>query len=119
MTYKIGWFSTGRDKAAGDLLTAVVNNIMLGEIKAEISFVFSNREPGESEESDFFLKLVKKYHIPLVCFSYQKFKRGISDIGREGALPIWRLEYDREVMKRLQDFHPDPCVLAGYMLIVG
>ena len=119
MTYKIGWFSTGRDKAAGDLLTAVVNNIMLGEIKAEISFVFSNREPGESEESDFFLKLVKKYHIPLVCFSYQKFKRDISGASQEGALPLWRLEYDREIMNRLQDFHPDLCVLAGYMLIVG
>jgi len=33
--------------------------------------------------------------------------------------PSWRLGYDREVMARLQDFKPDLCVLAGYMLIVG
>jgi len=32
---------------------------------------------------------------------------------------IWRLRYDREVDKRIQQFAPDFCVLAGYMLIVG
>jgi phosphoribosylglycinamide formyltransferase-1 len=108
--YKLGWFSTGRDKAARDLLTVVQRSIALGEIKAEIAFVFCNREAGEAEESDLFLKLVESYGLPLVCFPYRKFK---ADKG-EG-----RLEYDREVMKRLQGFHPDLCVLAGYMLIVG
>jgi len=119
--YQLGWFSTGRDKAARDLLQAVQSSIKLGEIEAEIAFVFSNREPGESEESDLFLKLVKDYHIPLISFSYQKFKARQSTpvIGEAGSLPLWRLDYDREAMNRLQDFHPDLCVLAGYMLIVG
>ena len=109
--YQLGWFSTGRDKAARDLLTVAQRSIALGEIEAEIAFVFSNREPGESKESDLFLKLVKSYGIPLVCFSYRKFKasRGLMS----------RLDYDREVMKRLRGFHADLCVLAGYMLIVG
>jgi len=120
-TYQLGWFSTGRDKAARDLLQAVQSQITLGEIEAEIVFVFCNREPGESEESDAFLKQVDDYHIPLVCFSYRKFRdrQGIPATSQGGTLPIWRLEYDREVMNRLQDFHPDLCVLAGYMLIVG
>ncbi len=108
--YKLGWFSTGRDKAARDLLTVVQRGITLNEIKAEIAFVFCNREPGEARESDLFLKLVESYGLPLVSFSYRKFKAG------KGAE---RLEYDREVMKRLQGFRPDLCVLAGYMLIVG
>jgi len=116
--YKLGWFSTGRDKAARDLLEAVQNSIQLGEIKAEIVFVFSSREPGESEESDLFLRLVEDYHIPLVCFSYQKFKAK-KETPEVETLPQWRLDYDREVMVRLQGFHPDLCVLAGYMLIVG
>ena len=117
--YQLGWFSTGRDKAARDLLTVVNNSIKQGEIETEIAFVFSNREPGESEESDSFFKLVEDYHIPLTCFSYQKFKasKGTLIIGQAGTLPPWRLDYDREVMNRLQDFHPDLCVLAGYMLI--
>ena len=119
--YQLGWFSTGRDKAARDLLQVVNSSIKQGEIEAEIAFVFSNREPGESEESDLLFKLVESYHIPLICFSYQKFKasKGASITGQAGTLPLWRLDYDREVMNRLQDFHPDLCVLAGYMLIVG
>ena len=116
--YKLGWFSTGRDKAARDLLEAVQNSIQLGEIKAEIVFVFSSRELGESEESDLFLRLVEDYHIPLVCFSYQKFKAK-KETPEVETLPQWRLDYDREIMVRLQGFHPDLCVLAGYMLIVG
>jgi len=119
--YQLGWFSTGRDKAARDLLQAVQSRITLGDIKAEIAFVFCNREPGESEESDIFLRQVDDYHIPLICFSYQKFesRQGTPTTGQGGTLPRWRLEYDREVMNRLRDFNPDLCVLAGYMLIVG
>ncbi len=119
--YQLGWFSTGRDKAARDLLTVVNTTIEQGEIEAELAFVFCNREPGESEESDSFIKLVEDYHIPLVCFSYQKFKarESISITSQAGTLPSWRLDYDREVMNRLQGFSPDLCVLAGYMLIVG
>jgi len=119
--YQLGWFSTGRDKAARDLLQAVQSSIKPGEIEAEIAFVFSNREPGESEESDLFFELVKKYHIPLISFSYQKFKvrQSTPVMEQAGSLLLWRLDYDREVMSRLQDFRPDLCVLAGYMLIVG
>ncbi|MFC1984130.1 phosphoribosylglycinamide formyltransferase [Chloroflexota bacterium] len=119
--YQLGWFSTGRDKAARDLLETVHNSIKQGEIEAEIDFVFSNREPGEAEESDLFSKLVEDYHIPLICLSYQKFKasKGASSSGQIEVLPQWRLDYDMEAMNRLQGFHPDLCVLAGYMLIVG
>jgi len=119
--YELGWFSTGRDKASRDLLEAVNSSIKLGEIKAEIAFVFCSREPGEAQKSDLFLKQVESYHIPLVCFSYQKFKasKGTPTIDQGRALPPWRLDYDREIMTQLQSFHPDLCVLAGYMLIVG
>ncbi len=117
----MGWFSTGRDKAARDLLIAVHQATQRGEIKAEITFVCCDREPGESAESDLFIKLVEDYHLPLICFSYQKFKAKQSAIAPKpvGNLPSWRLDYDREVMERLEDFSPDLCVLAGYMLIVG
>ena len=117
--YQFGWFSTGRDKAARDLLEAAHERIKLGEIKAELTFVFCNREPGESKESDLFLKQVKSYGIPLVYYSYQKFKAGRASNKQGETLPQWRLLYDREVMARLNGFHPDLGVLAGYMLIVG
>ena len=61
---KIGWFSTGRDEAARDLLTTVVDKIRDGTIDGEIAFVFCNRERGEAAESDRFLDLVESYGFP-------------------------------------------------------
>ncbi len=119
--YQLGWFATGRGKGSRGLLKAVQDSIKSGEIEAEIAFVFCSREPGESEATDIFLEMVEDYHIPLVSFSYQRFKseRDIPHTGQWGPLPPWRLDYDREVMARLHGFRPDLCVLAGYMLIVG
>jgi len=112
--YKLGWFSTGRDKAARDLLTVAQRGIALGEIEAEIAFVFSNRQRGEAEESDLFIELVESYGLPLVSFSSKDFNTDQPRLSNE-----WRLSYDREVMKRLEGFDADLGVLAGYMLIVG
>jgi len=111
--YRIGWFSTGRDEAARHLLRAVWHSIEEGEIKAEITFVFSNREPGETAESDLFFELVKSYRIPLICLSSKRSKK--SNV--EG----WRGEFEKEAMRKLEGSRPGPdlCVLAGYMLIVG
>ena len=117
----IGWFSTGRDEAARQLLQVVHQKIQTGEIEGTIAFVFSNREPGEAKQSDLFFDLVRSYHIPLICFSSKKFEalQHATDKADGEALPKWRLEYDRAVMERLQGFKQDLCVLAGYMLIVG
>jgi len=70
----IGWFSTGRDEAARQLLQAVQESIQAGEIEGRINFVFSNREPGEARESDLFFDLVHRHNIPLVCSSHRKFR---------------------------------------------
>ena len=113
--YSIGWFSSGRGEGSRALLTTMRQNIENGNVKAEIDFVFCNREQGQTEETDKFLELVKSYDIPFICLSSKKFRaqRGVDAPGD------WRTEYDRQVMALLQDFRPDICVLAGYMLIVG
>jgi phosphoribosylglycinamide formyltransferase-1 len=118
--YQLGWFSTGRGKGSRGLLKAVHDSIASGETQAEIAFVFCSREYGETDATDIFLNMVQDYRIPLVAFSYQKFKANVAGSSDKGqAFPRWRLDYDREVMKRLKGFEPDLCVLAGYMLIVG
>ena len=53
----IGWFSTGRDKAARQLLQTVQDSIRTGDINGKISFVFSNREPGELKKATCSLSL--------------------------------------------------------------
>ena len=113
--YRIGWFSSGRGSGSRALLTTMHQSIDQGEVKAEIAFVFCNREAGQSEETDRFLDMVKSYNIPLVCLSSIKFRESLDT----SLLPEWRIHYDREVMLRLQKFHVELCVLAGYMLVVG
>ncbi len=118
--YYFGWFSTGRGKGSRELFKVALNGINSGRIQnARISYVFCSREPGESPETDLFIELVKSSGIPLVCFSYQKFKGDKPDNTIDEQLPEWRLEYDRHVMSLIKDFRSDLCVLAGYMLIVG
>ncbi|MHB8084489.1 MAG: phosphoribosylglycinamide formyltransferase [Dehalococcoidia bacterium] len=118
---KVGWFSTARGESSRKLLSAAFESIRSGELKAKIDFVFCSREPGESEKTDLFIEQVKGYGIPLICLSVKEFAlRSSQQIGvKTGRLPEWRLEYDRQVMKKLGDYNPDICVLAGYMLIVG
>jgi phosphoribosylglycinamide formyltransferase-1 len=115
MAFKIGWFSSGRDEAARELLKVVWDSIQSGFIYAEFDFVFSNREKGQDTASDTFFDLVKSYGIPLVCFSSKKFKPEL----RKNNLEEWRRAYDREIMMHLKSYDPDLCVLAGYMLITG
>ncbi len=121
MTYKIGWFSTGRDEAARKLLQIIYDNIENGTLNAEFEFVFSDREPGEFPESDKLFEQVKKYGLDLIHFSSQDFQPGQRAQGRANpsVLEQWRIEYDREVMARLGQFSPNLNILAGYMLIVG
>lgn len=125
--FDLGWFSTGRDQAARDLLEAIDGDIREGVIPgARVSFVFCNREEGDARESDLFIRQVRGKNIPLVCFSSARFLPGLR---REGlvneksgdtrALRQWRLQYDREVMGRLVTFSHRLIVLAGYMLVAG
>jgi folate-dependent phosphoribosylglycinamide formyltransferase PurN len=113
--YQIGWFSTGRGPGSRGLLTAVQDAIRQGDIEARISFVFCNRDPSEAPGSDLFHELVRSYDIPLIHFSSQRF----APERRRASRPEWRLEYDRQVMRRLEGLPSDISVLAGYMLVVG
>jgi folate-dependent phosphoribosylglycinamide formyltransferase PurN len=115
MLYKIGWFSSGRDEAARELLTVVWDAIQRDFISAEVEFVFSNRVPGQHPETDLFFNLVESYDIPLIYYSSKTYK---SDL-RKVNLEEWRRDYDIEVIKRLEGYNPNLCVLAGYMLITG
>lgn len=117
----IGWFSTARGNSSRVLLDSVVAKIRSGALDVNIDFVFCSREPGESENTDLFIKQVNDYNIPLVCVSVSKFAQGRQQpVGsKDGNLPGWRAEYDRTVMDRLKGFDCKLCLLAGYMLIVG
>jgi len=116
--FEIGWFSTGRDKAAIDLLETVQKAIRQGEIReAEIEFVFCNRKMRESQITDQFLTFVNHDQcLPFATLSSKEFRPEL----RVKNLKEWRRKYDLEVIRRIKEFPPvDLIVLAGYMLIVS
>ncbi len=128
MAYKIGWFSTGRDKEARDLFKSVRSAIKAGTIDAEIAYVFSNRCNGEHEQSDRFIKLVKRSGVNFVGFSSRSFEPELRktalmespEVGMpSGDLIRWRNLYDAEVFRLIDPFGAHVGVLAGYMLITG
>ncbi len=119
--YKIGWFSTGRGAGSRALLQTAQDAILSGELDAEIEFVFCARERGETESTDRYLDMVKDYGIPLVSFSYQKYRamRGMPSPDLSQPLPPWRIDYDKEVLKLLKEFKPDLVMLAGLMIVTS
>jgi len=119
--YKIGWFSTGRGAGSRALLQTAQDAILSGELDAEIEFVFCARERGETEATDGYLDMVKDYGIPLVSFSYQKYRamRGMPGPDLSQPLPPWRIDYDKEVLELLKDFNPDLVLLAGLMIVTS
>jgi len=117
---RLGWFSTARGTTSPRLLAAAWDEIAAGRLRAQIAVVFCNREPGEDPQTDIFLEQVRGYGLPLVCLSSLRFRRerGAPPARAGQPLPEWRHEFDREVMRRLEPYHFDLGVLAGYMLVV-
>jgi len=124
----IGWFSSGRDEAAIDLLKVVSNAINKGIIEGKISFVFVTREKGEKPESDKFIEFAENLGLKIVTLSHRNFlpelrKKGLEESSKSGVdspiLEKWRTLYDETAMDLLSNYNPDIIVLAGYMLIVS
>lgn len=124
----IGWFSSGRDQAAIDLLRVVYKAIKDGSIDGKISFVFVSRERGEKPESDKFIDHAKSLNLDVIELSHRNFepelrKKALDESNKLGMdspeLIKWRTMYDEEVLKKLKNYPVDIIVLAGYMLIVS
>ena len=111
--YRLGWFSTGRGEGSMKLLNSTLDAIKRGQIPAEISFVFCNREHGEGEGSDRFLQTVKDYKIPLIALSHRKFRRNLD------SSHDWRKRYFNEVAELVAPYHFDLGVHAGLLLITS
>ena len=89
--YQIGWFTTGRDKAARDLLTAVHDSIKQGEIEARIAFVFCSREFGESKESESADATVE---LGLLSTQHRQYVMNLVDLERKRIREIY-LPWDK------------------------
>ena len=115
--FTFGWFSSGRDQAAIDLLSAVMDRMATGFIPGRLAYVFCDRAPGETEASDRFLAAVRDRDVPLVTHSSGELRALIK--ARDPELSACRDAFDAQVIERVEDYAADVAVLAGYMLIVS
>jgi phosphoribosylglycinamide formyltransferase 1 len=135
MALHIGWFSTGRDPAARNLLEAVYVDITANGIPASIDWIFCHRETGdgpaneEYKQREMFFELAAELNIPVATRSHVRFvpelrRRALQESQSAAkpspALVEWRNLYGAEVLKSV-DLMPkvDLIVMAGYMLILG
>jgi len=116
---RLGWFTTGRGPGSRRLLATVHDEIAAGRLDVQIVVVFCNREPGQSPQTDQLFAQVHGYGLPLVHLSTLSFRRerGERPAKAGEALPEWRQDFDREVIRLLEPYPFDLGVLAGYMLI--
>ena len=135
MALKIGWFSTGRDPAARNLLETVHTDLVANNIPATIEWIFCHRETGDApfddeyRERELFFELAASKGIPVATLSHLRFmselrKRGLKESNSaaepSAALQEWRNLYGREVVSTINLLPPiDIVVMAGYMLIIG
>ncbi|MFW6102784.1 MAG: phosphoribosylglycinamide formyltransferase [Chloroflexota bacterium] len=109
---KLGWMSTGRGPTSLALLRAVCEDIDAGNLDARISFVLTNRGPGEASQSDTFQEFVRSRGLSLVSESSREFRQRYSG-------DDWRTAFDRTMSDRIEHYDFDLIFLAGYMLIVS
>jgi phosphoribosylglycinamide formyltransferase-1 len=135
MALRIGWFSTGRDPAARNLLQTVHVDITANGIPASIDWIFCHRETGDAppneeyRQREMFFELAASLDIPVATLSHVKFMPELRKGGLEEsksaaeaspALEQWRNLYGKEVMKLISMLPKvDLVVMAGYMLIIG
>ncbi|MGB6063772.1 MAG: formyltransferase family protein [Desulfomonilaceae bacterium] len=135
MTLRIGWFSTGRDPAARNLLQTVHVDLLANGIPAKIEWIFCHRDTGdgpgneEYRQRELFFDLAASLNIPVATLSHVRFKPEMRKKGIEEsrsaaeASPLlheWRNLYGIEVMKTINLLPPvDLVVMAGYMLLIG
>lgn len=117
----IGWFTTGRDVEAVNLLRTVYQGTKDGRIDGRISCLFLSREQGEGPFSDEIIDMARGWGIPLICLSSSGFEPELHRKAHEcrETMAEWREKYHQEVMRMLEGHEAKFSVLAGYMLIVS
>ncbi len=111
---RIGWFSTARGPGSLNLFTTILKSIDAGEVRAEIAFIFINRDVDNNQYRKKIIKMAEEHGIPVILFPSDKFMPDLKITDPDA----WRLEYGKELRKRIAQYQIDFGVLAGYMLII-
>ncbi len=115
--FAFGWFSSGRGQGSIDLLTTAHQKMVEGFIPGRISYVFCDREAGETPAADRFHAVVRSLGLPLITLSSRPLRESIRR--RQPESEARRREFDAQVLARVADYQAQVVVLAGYMLVLS
>jgi phosphoribosylglycinamide formyltransferase 1 len=110
---KIGWFTTARGPGSFNLFNTMIQRMESGDIKAQLAFVFINREVKGNPYRTRIIEMAKERSIPVIIFPSDTF---LPDL-KENDIAAWRDEYGKGLRERISAYDMDFGVLAGYMLI--
>jgi phosphoribosylglycinamide formyltransferase 1 len=110
---KIGWFTTARGPGSLNLFNSILSRIDSGDIDAQISFLFINRDIKGNQFRTKVVRMAEDHGIPVVIFPSDTFRQDL----KERDIDAWRDAYGVELRSRLSRYDIDFGVLAGYMLI--
>ncbi len=111
---RIGWFTTARGPGSYNLFSTMMDRLHKGEIDAQLSFVFINRDVKGNEYRKKIIKMAEDDGIPVILFPSDTFMPEL----KEKSMVEWRDAYGRGVRERISKYPMDLGVLAGYMLII-
>jgi folate-dependent phosphoribosylglycinamide formyltransferase PurN len=101
--------STGRGEGSLKLVRSIFN---LSKIQPfNISFIFCNREKGESPKTDLFLSEIEEYKIPLITLSSKKHIQNTNNNSD-------RIEYEKKIEDSIKEFDFQFILGVGYLLII-
>ncbi len=113
--FSFGWWSTGRDEAAVELLREALYNIERGVIPGRIRYLFVSRERGEGRFSDTLIEMAQAESIEVFSLSAKGFMPDLRSRDRDA----WRRRYHEKVLEMIPGADAGLVILAGYMWVVS
>ena len=86
---RIGWFTTARGPGSYGLFKTMMDAIRDGEIDAQISFVFINREVKDNEYRRKLIEMAEQNDVPVIIFPSDTFRPDL----KEKDMEAWRDAY--------------------------
>lgn len=111
---RIGWFTTGRGPGSLGLFSTLRSKIRSGEIDAELSFVFLNREVKGNRNRAKLIAMAEEDGVPVLILPSDEFLGEL----KAKDLESWRSAYGKAMREMISEHPMDFGVLAGYMLIL-
>jgi phosphoribosylglycinamide formyltransferase-1 len=111
---KIGWFTTARGAGSLNLLNTMLQRLDTGDIRAELSFMYINREVKGNQNRARMIKMAEDRGACVDIFPSDSFRPDL----KEKDIAAWRDAYGAGMRERIAKHPMDLGVLAGYMLIL-